>query len=195
MDLPWPSPLRREDRWLERARSGDRDAFVRLYRSLYPALFAFVARRTARREDAEDVVAQVFEMLVGRLETVDTAKGHVRTFLFAAARNALVDRMRASRQAVDVDLATAGPLLVEPRTPLDGALAREQSAALRSRVEALAEDERRLLGLRYGDGLGHREIAALVGLSPAAVRQRLSRAVKSLRQPSPLDAGALAHDA
>ena len=193
MDLPWPSPLRREDRWLEHARSGDRDAFVRLYRSLYPPLFAFVARRTARREDAEDVVAQVFEMLVSRLEAVDTAKGHLRTVLFTAARNALVDRVRADRLAVD--LATAAALLVEPRTPLDGALAREQSAALRSRVEALGEDERRLLGLRYGDGLGHREIAALVGLSPAAVRQRLSRAVRSLRQPSPLDAGALAHDA
>ena len=193
MDLPWPSPLRREDRWLERARSGDREAFVRLYRSLYPALFAFVARRTARREDAEDVVAQVFEMLVGRLETVDTAKGHVRTFLLAAARNALIDRVRATRQAVD--LASADALLVEPRTPLDGALARERSAAIRCRVKALGEDERRLLGLRYGDGLGHREIAALLGLSPAAVRQRLSRAVKSLRQPPPLDAGALAHDA
>ncbi|HXX31708.1 MAG TPA: sigma-70 family RNA polymerase sigma factor [Myxococcaceae bacterium] len=193
MDLPWPSPLRREDRWLERARSGDRGAFVRLYRSLYPPLYRFVARRVARPEDAEDVVGRLFEMLVARLDTVDTARGHVRTFLLAAARNALVDAARARREALDLE--AAEPNLLELRTPLDRVLEHERAAALRARVAALGAEEQRLLGLRYGDGLGHREIAALLGLSPAAVRQRLSRTVRSLREPSPLEHGALAHDA
>jgi RNA polymerase sigma-70 factor, ECF subfamily len=193
MKLPWPSPLQCEDRLLARARAGNRAAFVQLYRSLYPPLWRFVARRTPRREDAEDVLARVFEKLLGGLERVDTTRGHVRVFLYTAARNALVDAARAQRQALELE--EAEPLLVEPRTPLQTLLAGEQAEALRGQVAALPPEARQLLGLRYGDGLGHREIAELLGLSPAAVRQRLSRALRGLRQSSPLDTGALAHDA
>jgi RNA polymerase sigma-70 factor, ECF subfamily len=191
--FPWPSPLHREDRLLERARAGDREAFVRLYRSLYPHLWRFVARRTARPEDAEDMVARLFELLVARIDGIDTRRGHVRVFLFAAARNALIDASRSRREALDLD--EAEPLLLEPRTPLDALLDGEQSATLRARVAALPAEDRRLLALRYGDGLDHRQIGALLTLSPAAVRQRLSRAIRGLRQPSPVEAGALAHDA
>jgi RNA polymerase sigma-70 factor, ECF subfamily len=193
MKLPWPSPLQREDRLLARARAGNRAAFVQLYRSLYPPLWSFVARRTPRREDAEDVLARVFEKLLGGLDRVDTSRGHLRVFLYTAARNALVDAARAQRQALELE--EAEPLLVEPRTPLETLLAGEQADALRGQVAALPAEARRLLALRYGDGLGHREIAGLLGLSPAAVRQRLSRALRSLRHSSPLDTGALAHDA
>jgi RNA polymerase sigma-70 factor, ECF subfamily len=192
MRLLWPSPLRREDKLLERARSGDRDAFVQLYRSLYPPLWRFVARRTPRTEDAEDVLARVFEKLLSRLDGVDTSRGHLRVFLFTAARNALVDAARSKRAALELE--EVEPLLVEPRTPLETLLAGEQAEAVRGQVAALPAEARQLLALRYGDGLGHREIAALLGLSPAAVRQRLSRALRSLRHSSPLDTGALAHD-
>ena len=193
MDFPWLNALQREDRLLERARQGERAAFIRLYRSLYPPLWRFVSRRTARREDAEDVVARLFEMLLARLASVDNERGHVRTFLFAAARNALVDAARSRRQALDLD--DAEPLLLEPTTPLDALLSSEEDEALRAQVAALPLGARQLLGLRYGDGLTHREIAALLNLSPAAVRQRLSRVVRGLRQPSPLTPGALSHEA
>lgn len=193
MDFSFLSALEREDRLLLRARAGERAAFVRLYRSLYPPLWRFVARRTARREDAEDVVGKLFEMLLLRLASVDTERGHVRTFLFAAARNALVDAARTRREALDLD--DVEPLLLEPGTPLDALLSSEVDASLRAQVAALPEEARRLLGLRYGDGLNHKEIAALLHLSPAAVRQRLSRVVRSLRQTSPLTEGALSHEA
>jgi RNA polymerase sigma-70 factor (ECF subfamily) len=39
-----------------------------------------------------------------------------------------------------------------------------------------------MLALRHGDGLKHAEIAALLGQSEAAVKQRLSRAQRALRE-------------
>jgi RNA polymerase sigma-70 factor, ECF subfamily len=193
MDFPWFTALVREDRLLERARAGERAAFVSLYRSLYPPLWRFVARRTARREDAEDLVARLFEMLLTRLSQLDTERGHVRSFLFAAARNALVDAARSRREALD--LKDAEPLLLEPTTPLDALLSSEEDEGLRAQVAALPKEARELLGLRYGDGLDHKEIAALLNVSVAAVRQRLSRVVRGLRQTSPLNPGALSHEA
>jgi RNA polymerase sigma-70 factor, ECF subfamily len=156
-------------------------------------VWRFVARRTQRQEDAEDVVSRLFEVLLARLDSVDTARGHVRTFLFAMARNALVDAARAGRHALNLD--DVEPLLLEVTTPLDALLSEESERALRAQVAALPAEARQLLGLRYGDGLGHKEIAALLRLSPAAVRQRLSRVVRGLRQTSPFLAGALSHEA
>jgi hypothetical protein len=51
-----------------------------------------------------------------------------------------------------------------------------------------------LLVLRYGDALSCAEIGQLLGLSTAAVRQRLSRAVRSLRDSHEEEKGAIAHE-
>jgi RNA polymerase sigma-70 factor (ECF subfamily) len=55
-------------------------------------------------------------------------------------------------------------------------------------VAALPPESRQLLELRFGDGLRHAEIAALTGAREAAVKQRLSRLLRSLR--GTLDGGA-----
>ena len=65
-------------------------------------------------------------------------------------------------------------------------LARERLA----QIEALPSEDRELIALRYADGLRHGEIAQLLGISEAAVRQRVSRALRGLRQ----EEGELAHD-
>jgi RNA polymerase sigma-70 factor, ECF subfamily len=60
-------------------------------------------------------------------------------------------------------------------------LAREQRDQLADVLASLAPDLRELLALRYADGLSHAEIAGVLGLREAAVKQRVSRAVRDLR--------------
>jgi len=192
MDLLRPLILRHEDRFLEAARSGDRQAFVRLYRSLHAPVWRFVARRCAEAADAEDLVARVFTTLLERMDQVDLRRGHVRTYLLSTARNALIDHARTARPLVGLD--AAEPLLVEPSTPLEALLEDEARRDLRARVAELPVEARLLVGLRYADGLSAREIAGLLGLTPAAARQRLSRAVRSLRAPPQPQEGHLAHE-
>ena len=70
----------------------------------------------------------------------------------------------------------------------------EEIRVARERLEALAPEVRELLLLRYADELSSLEIGQLLGLSTAAVRQRLSRAVRSLRDPADREEGAMAHE-
>ena len=58
----------------------------------------------------------------------------------------------------------------------------EGVAALRDVVSSLDESQRELLALRFGEELRHAEIARLVGLSEANVRQRLSRLQREMKR-------------
>jgi len=152
----------------------------------------FVGRRVQQREDAEDVVSRTFERLLLRLEAFDETRGGALPFALAIARNFMLDDLRARRPGVPIE--EAGAQLVETRTPLAELLRGEEVRVAREKLEALAPEVRELLTLRYGDGLSMLEIGQLLGLSTAAVRQRLSRAVRSLRDPEETKEGAMAHE-
>src|ERR1700750_1586655 len=180
------------DKLLLRAARGDRAAVRGLYADLHGPVARFVGRRVRHREDAEDVVSRTFERLLLKLESFDERRGGALPFVLAIARNLLVDDLRAHRPGVPLEEAAAQ--LVETRTPLAELLRGEEVQAARDRYEKLSPEVRELLTLRYGDDLSCAEIGELLGLSTAAVRQRLSRAVRSLRDPTEATGGAMAHD-
>jgi len=180
MQLPWPLRDELHARRLARAREGDGEAFRALYRDLHPEVSRFVARRVRARADAEDLTARVFVAFVERLRDYDRGRGSVRGWLLAIARNAIIDHFRRVRPT-----AGAGELLdalpCDALGPLDGLLAREQLDQLAALVRGLDPEARELLALRFADGLRHREVAAVLGLQEAAVKQRVSRILRDLR--------------
>ncbi|WP_372468359.1 RNA polymerase sigma factor [Microbacterium maritypicum] len=114
---------------------------------------------------------------VAHLETPEP--GRVCSWLDAIARNVAIDlaRQRARRPEAVLDDDTAGEqtgvdAAVEIRVFLDGAL-----EALHSLPETICEP----LLLAVVDGLSADEVAARLGIEPAAARQRISRARKALR--------------
>ncbi len=177
--LPWPLRDELHARKVVRAREGDGEAFRALYRDLYPEVARFVARRVWARADAEDLTARVFVAFVERLRDYDRARGSVRGWLLTIARNAIIDHLRktrplASEQALDLLPSAEGG-------PLDDLLLRERLGELAVLLRELPPDTRELLALRFADGLRHREIADLLGMQEAAVKQRVSRALRDLR--------------
>lgn len=174
------APLRDEinARRVARARAGDAAAFRSLYRDLYPTVAAFIGRRIRGRADVDDLVARVFMAFIKHLGDYRRDRGSVHAWILTMARNAVIDHVRARRILVPIEAAEhmpgAGDLLGE-------LLAREQLGQLHAQLEALPPDLRELLALRYGDGLRHAEIAAMLGLREDAVKQRVSRALRDLR--------------
>jgi RNA polymerase sigma-70 factor (ECF subfamily) len=177
--LPWP--LR--DAWLSRlvARSqrGDREAFRELYRALYPAVSRYLRRRVSNAADAEELVGQVFFRLLESLERLESRRGSVLAYTLSMARNALVDEARRRAGMVPEEAAVA---VADTRAgPLEHLLGSEDTERVRAELARLPAETRELLMLRFGDGLRFAEVAQVMGLSEAAVRQRTSRAVRELR--------------
>ena len=181
MRRPFEQPAAHHARLARRAAAGDRAAFVELYRALYPPLARFVGRRVAGRADAEDVVARTFHKLLEALPALDPARGTILGWALATARHAAADLGRARAAAGE----PAGPGHAEPADaaadPLARLVADERLRALARVLDGLPASTRELIELRFGDGLRHAEIAALQGVSEAAVKQRVSRALRELR--------------
>lgn len=179
MRIPWAIGDHLLARRVLAARDGDARAMRAVYRELYPEVARFVGRRIRSAADADDLVARVFFAFVEHLDDFDPSRGSVRAWVLRIARNAVIDHVRARRFHADVD--ALGDLLAGRGDPLDELIEREELDGLVLRLVALPAETRELLTLRYGDGLSLREISTLLGVGEAAVKQRMSRAVRRLR--------------
>lgn len=169
---------------MRRAIAGDEAAFTKVYRKLHPVVYAFIARRIRIRADAEDLTARVFERFVARLDTFDPDRGSARAWVLTIARNAVIDELRrrtpetANAEAVDEQLADVTLL------PSRGLEQDDAAAQVRRVLADTPARTREILTLRFADGLRNKEIAVLLEMSEAAVKQRISRVLRGLKERS-----------
>lgn len=155
------------------------EGFTRLYDSYFPRLYSYVSCRSASREEAEDIVAFVFEQLLNKFHTFDPKRGSFDSWIFTIARNALTDRQRYKRRHRDQTLDEY--LELEADISLsDQFLKQEELLQLRKYLRRLSDRERELLVLRYGAALPHRRIGEIMKMSEGSVAVALGRILKKL---------------
>lgn len=158
---------------IEGLRTGSPDALAALYRQHGAALFRLAYRLTGTREDAEDVVHDVFVGLPEALTRYEERGMLLGWLKRVTARVALMRlRRRGRRREVPLDAAEHE---TDPLTAADG-------IPLRAAVEALPDPLRVVLVLKEVEGYSHAEVAGLLGISVVASRVRLARALKRLRK-------------
>jgi len=155
------------------ARRGDPPALAALYRAHGAAVFRLAYRLTGTREDAEDVVHDVFVGLPEALLRYEE-RGRLESWLKRVAARVALMRLRQSGRRREVPLeAVAGHR--SPEAP-------GEVAALQEAVAALPNALRSVLVLKEMEGYSHAEVAALLGISAGASRARLMRAITRLRR-------------
>lgn len=161
---------------------GDEGALARLYDHYRLILFGLLARILNSREEAEDVLQEVFLQVWKRAADFDEQRGRPFTWLVTVARSRAIDRLRvlASRQRLaesaaqdateDASDAVADTLHAEQREIVGRALA------------TLPEEQRRTLKLAYFEGLTQSEIAAQLGTPLGTVKTRMRAGMMKLRE-------------
>ena len=177
--------MRRLDHWmppsrttsisllLSRIRVGQSEALGELYHRFAGDLGALAQRLTGSRQDAEDVVHDVFLGLPEALKHYDE-RGRFDAWLRRVTARVALTRVRLRQRRCEHALERDVPH--EPTAPsLDDTL------ALTKAVDALPDALRTVIVLKMIEGYSHEEIAMLLGITPRASEQRLYRAVKALR--------------
>jgi RNA polymerase sigma-70 factor (ECF subfamily) len=159
------------------------EGYAELYRSYAPALFAYVHQHVSSREDAEDIVLNVFVSVLQNQQfpTFDVQKQ--AAWLWTITRNKVVDHFRRTnrRPQVSIDWLSEPLYADEKSSPEQVSLEREEYARLASAVRQLPELQQEVLRLRFGHGLNSDEIGSVCEKSGAAVRVLLSRTLRLLR--------------
>ena len=182
MEWTSPSGTTARLRWRDgsvrsQAARGSAAAFTAVYERHHRALYRYCRSLLGDDEEARDALqstmAKAFAAL--RFEERDF---ELRPWLFRIAHNEAVSRLRQRRDAVQLDVVDA----LTTDSLAQAVEVRERLAQLRADLEDLSERQRSALVMRELSGLGHAEIAAVLGGSPQMVKQTIFEARSALHE-------------
>ncbi len=146
----------------------DRGAFEALYRRYARPLYGLALRMLGDRGRAEDAVQEAFTSVWRSAANYRPERGPAAPWLYAVARNAIVDRARARREPVaEVPDTPSGEL-----GPPERAEASFVSWRVHRALEELPAAEREALELAYWGGLSQSEVAGYLGIPLGTVKTR-----------------------
>jgi RNA polymerase sigma-70 factor (ECF subfamily) len=154
-----------------------RERFEAAYRELYAPICGYTLRRVRDPEDAAEAIAETFVTLWRRFDRCPQGE-QLRPWLYGVTRRVIANQRRGERRRTAL-----GEKLVATFDPaaFEAAVAPKDRTALAHAFATLSESDRELLSLVAWEGLTRDEIAVALGTSRAAVRLRLHRARKRLR--------------
>ena len=176
------SPLLRlqsDERLITLIRRGNQHAFEALVARYNARLLAFCRHMLSSREDAEDVLQEVFAAAFNAILADDRAI-NVRPWLYRIARNRCLNHLR-KQQAIGVDSMDVH-LSEHGLTTADKVHKREDFRLLMADVQQLAETQRTALLLREIDALSYEQIAEAMETTVPSVKSLLVRARVALAE-------------
>jgi RNA polymerase sigma factor (sigma-70 family) len=165
-----------------RVARGDEAAFNTLYTTYLPLVLRWCLRETRDRELAADLSAEVFAAAMVSSHRYRADQGTVGAWLIGIA----INKLRESRRRKRIEDSARRRLKLEPVLLTDADLELvDELVGMDERLQALTQelpqDQRKALVARVIDERPYDEIAAELQCSESVARQRVSRALRTLR--------------
>ena len=157
---------------------GDPGAFRQVFELYRDRVYGLCRHMAGNPQDAEDLSQESFVQAFGRIQAFrgESAFG---TWLFRIAANCCLSALR-KRRAAFLSLDEAMPVSSGP-TPEDQLIRKELVRRVEAAVASLPESQRLLFVLGTQLDMPYRQIAQIAGCSEDAVKVRLHRARKQVR--------------
>ncbi len=170
---------------VQRAQKGDQEAFAALVTEHQRYIYNLALRVLKNEEEALDIAQETFVHAWTALPNF-RSQSQLRTWLYRIATNLCYNRLPGLRRSLN-DL---GDDIVSelPETdiafdnPAQGFESRELRSYLHQAIDALDENYRLLISLRYQNELSYEEIASTLNLPLGTVKIGLFRAKEQLRR-------------
>jgi len=162
-----------DERFLVKAAQRDPSCFAELYEQNFNRVYAFIARRVATREEAQDITAEVFHQALAGINGFEWRGAPFVAWLLGIAAHILAgywqhNPKRQEILAEDLELAGNDPGM-------------ERRAMIFQLVETLPDDQRRVIIRRFIEQRSIKEIAQEFARSEGAIKQLQLRALRNLR--------------
>ncbi len=160
-------------------KSKDRKAFSKLYDNYSSALYGIILRIVQEEEMSQDVLQEVFMKIWDNIDSYDTSKGRLFTWMLNIARNASIDKTRSAEFKK-----------TSKNRPLEDTIRRvEKSNTTENKIEhigiaglvdKLKPEHRSIIDLVYLQGYTQSEVAEELNIPLGTVKVRIHNARKEL---------------
>lgn len=162
---------------------GDAGAFEVVYDRHATAVFSLAYRICGVHAAAEEIAQEAFLAIWRSGARYDRSRGSVRTWLLGVVHNRAIDMLRRTTvhdRRRTADEQAAERLEAPERTDVEAAR-REEARSMRTLVDALPSDQRRVIELAYFGGFTHEQIASMLELPLGTVKGRMRLALEKMR--------------
>ena len=148
-----------------------------IYEQYHDKVFAYIRNHVNQIEDAEDLCSDVFIKIYSKIDTFDSSKASISTWIYAMTSNTVIDFYRTNHihSEIPEDLAEEKSLIE------DEVLNNESLEILAKALKELPQEQRDIIVLRYYRGLTLQEVAAQMNLSCGVTKLRHREALGRLR--------------
>lgn len=175
-----PAPMSDVD-LLHAVADGDEGALARLYDAYRVILFGLLVRILNSREEAEDILQDVFVQVWRRAKDFDEKRGKPFTWLVTLARSRAIDRLRLLGARQRLVTGAAQEQTDEVSDALSDTIMGTRREIVRRALAELPDEQRKALVLAYFDGLTQSEIASKLNTPLGTVKTRMRSGMQKLR--------------
>ena len=164
---------------IQKCQQGEFEHFTVLFDEYHKKIYDFVYFRTHHKETAEDLTGQIFTKALEHIRDFDYAKGKFSTWLYQIARNAIIDHYRSYKETQNIDDVWDIAANNNIERDADTAAALEK---VRNFLRTLPEQQRDVIIMRVWDGLTHKEISEILGITEANSKMTFSRGIAKINK-------------
>jgi RNA polymerase sigma-70 factor (ECF subfamily) len=168
---------------MRRTAAGDRDAFTALYQRHHAMVYRFARLMTGSNSAAEDIVQEVFLVVMRDAARYDPARAALSSYLYGVARHHTRRRLARDRQFVAFDGTCCDTAQHVTEDDVNATLERRQALQrLRRAILSLPRRYREVIVLCDLQDVSYNDAAVAMGCAVGTIRSRLHRARNLLSQ-------------
>jgi RNA polymerase sigma-70 factor (ECF subfamily) len=171
-----------ESIWLERAQSGDPEAFTYIVEAYQTPVYNLCYRMLNNAGDAEDAAQETFLRAYKSMKRYDKRRPFA-TWLLSIAAHYCIDQLRKQRmKIVSMEELPYMKISDDSLGPEPLVSRNEQQERIKALLETLSPTDRAAVVMYYWYDFSYTEIASALSLSQSAVKSRLHRARQAMAQ-------------
>ena len=170
-------------RLIERVATGDQEAFTALFDRHGALVLGVLMRYVGRREQAEELLQEVFLAAWDQASRYQSSRGSVRTWLVLLARSRAIDTLRssASRNAREERWVRETAEVIEEPVGTERLESEERSDQVYRALLELPKEQRRCVELAFFEGLSQSQISTRLNLPLGTVKSRYLIGMRKLK--------------
>lgn len=172
---------------MKRIKARDEDALEELYDLYKRLLFGMILSIVKKREEAEDVLQEVFVKIWNKADSFNEDRGNVYSWIVTLTRNKAIDRIRSKgyKTQKKASVSIHEPLFTlegDKYDPMESTIFSDRAELVKKALQEIPESQSQVIKIAYYRGMTQSEIADHLDIPLGTVKTRTRQGMIKLKR-------------